>query len=77
LNKGWYNPSSGDAFNVTKVYGVEKERYPRSAMEAELTAAAPIDLRAMMNAVRDPRIAKDSTGYGQVGRSQSQCSPRP
>ncbi|MFB0905407.1 MAG: hypothetical protein QMA98_00395, partial [Pseudomonadales bacterium] len=58
--------ASNDAFNVTRVYGVEAERYPRSAMEAELRAAAPIDLRAMMNAVRDPRIAKDSTGYGQV-----------
>ena len=66
ITRGWFDLASNDAFNVTRVYGVEAERYPRSAMEAELRAAAPIDLRAMMNAVRDPRIAKDSTGYGQV-----------
>ncbi|MEJ6670743.1 MAG: C69 family dipeptidase, partial [Pseudomonadales bacterium] len=62
VTRGWFDLASNDAFNVTRVYGVEAERYPRSAMEAELRAAAPIDLRAMMNAVRDPRIAKDSTG---------------
>ena len=44
-------------------------------MEAELTAAAPIDLRAMMNAVRDPRIAKDSTGYGQVAALKANAHP--
>ena len=75
IEQGWYSPDSGEAFNVTKVYGVEKERYPRSAMEAELRAAAPIDLRAMMNAVRDPRIAKDSTGYGQVAALKANPHP--
>jgi hypothetical protein len=68
VEQGWYAPQSGDAFNVTKIYGVDEERYPRSDMERELRAAAPIDLRGMMNAVRDPRISKDSTGYGQVAR---------
>lgn len=75
IEQGWYNPDSGEAFNVTQVYGVEKERYPRSSMEAELRAAAPIDLRAMMNAVRDPRIAKDSTGYGQVAALKANPFP--
>lgn len=64
--QGWYDPDDNEPFNVTRVYGVDEERYPRSDMEKELKAAAPIDLRAMMNAVRDPRISKDSTGYGQV-----------
>ena len=64
--QGWYDPDDNEPFNVTRVYGVDEERYPRSDMEKELRAAAPIDLRAMMNAVRDPRISKDSTGYGQV-----------
>ena len=66
VEQGWYDPDSGEPFNVTRIYGVDEERYPRSDMERELRAAAPIDLRAMMDAVRDPRIAKDSTGYGQV-----------
>ena len=35
-------------------------------MERELKAAAPVTLRRMLDAVRDRRIAKDSTGYGQV-----------
>ena len=68
VEQGWYDPDSGEPFNVTKIYGVDEERYPRSAMEKELREAAPIDLRAMMNAVRDPRISKDSTGYGQVAQ---------
>ena len=73
--QGWFDVGSGDAFNVTKVYGVEAERYPRSAMEAELRAAVPIDLTAMMQAVRDPRIAKDSTGYGQVAALKPNAYP--
>ena len=64
--QGWFDPSANESFNVTKIYGVDAERYPRGDMERELREAAPIDLRAMMNAVRDPRISKDSTGYGQV-----------
>jgi dipeptidase len=68
VEQGWYDPDSGEPFNVTKIYGVDEERYPRSAMEKELREAAPIDLRAMMNAVRDPRISMDSTGYGQVAQ---------
>ena len=75
VEQGWYDPDSNEAFNVTRVYGVDAERYPRSAMEAELRAAAPINLRAMMDAVRDPRIAKDSTGYGQVAALKPSSRP--
>lgn len=75
IEQGWYDPDSGEPFNVTKVYGVEEERYPRSAMEAELRNEAPIDLRRMMNAVRDPRISKDSTGYGQVAALKANSRP--
>ena len=68
VEQGWYDPDSGEPFNATKIYGIDQERPPRSAMEQELRDAAPIDLRAMMNAVRDPRISMDSTGYGQVAQ---------
>ena len=37
-------------------------------MERELRARAPLDLRTMMDAVRDPRISRDATGYGQVAQ---------
>ena len=75
IEQGWFDPEQDEAFNVTLIYGVNEERYPRSAMEAELRAAAPIDLRAMMQAVRDPRISKDSTGYGQVAALKANGRP--
>jgi dipeptidase len=68
IENGWFDPNSGMSFNVTRIYGVDEERYPRSEMEAELRSGAPVTLRRMMDAVRDPRISKDSTGYGQVAQ---------
>ena len=68
IEQGWFDPDAGEPFNVTKVYGVDEERYPRSEMERELRAKAPLDLRKMMNAVHDPRISRDATGYGQVAQ---------
>jgi len=75
IEQGWFDPDAGMPFDVMKVYGADEERGPRSAIEQELRAAAPIDLRAMMNAVRDPRIAKDSTGYGQVAQLKDNGRP--
>jgi dipeptidase len=73
--QGWYDPAAGKPFDVNEVYSVGKEKYPRSAMEQELRAAAPIDLRRMMDAVRDPRISKDTTGYGQVAQLHGHGRP--
>lgn len=73
--QGWYDPKSGKAFNASEVYGDNPARFPRHEMEAELLAAAPIDLRRMMNAVRDVRISKDSTGYGQVAQLRDNGRP--
>lgn len=75
VEQGWYDPDSGAPFDVMKVYATEEERYPRSEMENELRAAAPIDLRRMLDAVRDPRISKDSTGYGQVAQLRDNGRP--
>lgn len=75
VEQGWFDPDGDEPFNVTKIYGVDEERYPRSEMERELRAAAPIDLRAMLNAVRDPRISMDSTGYGQVAALKDNGRP--
>jgi len=68
VEQGWFDPDAGVPFDVTQIYGADEVDGPRSAIEQELRAAAPIDLRGMLNAVRDPRIAKDSTGYGQVAQ---------
>ena len=73
--QGWYESDGDEPFNVTRIYGVDAESYPRSDMERELRAAAPINLRAMMNVVRDPRISKDSTGYGQVAALKDNVRP--
>ena len=75
VSKGWFDPAAGKPFNVMDVYADDEARYPRSAMEQELRAAAPIDLRRMMNAVRDPRISKDTTGYGQVAQLGKRARP--
>jgi len=75
VSKGWFDPAAGKPFNVMDVYANDEARYPRSAMEQELRAAAPIDLRRMMNAVRDPRISKDTTGYGQVAQLRKRDRP--
>ena len=66
VQQGWFDPDAGKAFNVTAVYGTDYVRYPRDQLEQELRQAAPIDLRHMLNVVRDKRMSKDSTGYGQV-----------
>ena len=66
VEQGWYDPASGEPFNADTIYGTGYVRYPREEMERELKAAAPVTLRRMLDAVRDRRIAKDSTGYGQV-----------
>lgn len=75
VQQGWFDPDAGEPFNVTAVYGTDYVRYPRDELEEELRAAAPVDLRMMLNAVRDPRLAKDSTGYGQVARLRTGVRP--
>lgn len=75
VEQGWYDPDAGRPFDVMAVYASDEDRYPRSSMERELQAAAPIDLRRMMDAVRDPRISKDSTGYGQVASLRDRGRP--
>lgn len=75
VEQGWYTPDSGEAFNAAQVYGDNPPRFPRDEMEKELRQAAPIDLKRMMAAVRDVRISKDSTGYGQVARLKKSKNP--
>ncbi len=75
VEQGWFDPQAGKPFNVTEIYLNDKPRPARSEIERELRAAAPIDLRAMMNAVRDPRVSKDATGYGQVAQLKETARP--
>jgi dipeptidase len=68
VEQGWFDPDAGEAFDVARVYGTDEVRFPRREMEEELRQAAPISLRDMLDAVRDRRISKDATGYGQVAQ---------
>ena len=71
--QGWYDPESGHSFNIDQVYGLGGTmRSPGlkflspADIEAELMAMAPVSVEEMMSVVRDPRIADDQAGYGQV-----------
>lgn len=75
VQQGWYDPGSGEPFNVTAIYGTDSVHYTRKEIEQELRQAAPISLRDMLNIVRDPRISKDTTGYGQVAHIRSGVRP--
>jgi dipeptidase len=75
VEQGWFDPAAGKPFNAAEVYGDNPAQYPRHEMEAELRAAAPIDLRRFMDAVRDVRISRDSTGYGQVAELRDRGRP--
>jgi Peptidase family C69 len=75
VEQGWYDPESGDPFNVFEVYGVQDGREARTGgfkyvsqaeLEEELEAMAPVSEADMMERVRDPRIADDEAGYGQA-----------
>jgi dipeptidase len=70
VSQGWYNPASGQPFNVNKVYQWGKERSPTvSLIEDRLrtkTATARLTLREFMDTVRDPLVSGDQSGYGQV-----------
>lgn len=70
--QGWYDPDSGEPFNVHEVYGDGEDlsagpklMAPKE-IEAELEELAPVTIKEMMSMVRDPRIADDDAGYGQV-----------
>jgi dipeptidase len=75
VQQGWFDPDAGEPFNVTVVYGTSDVEYPRDELEQELRQSAPIGLRQMLDAVRDPRISKDTTGYGQVAHLRAGVRP--
>jgi len=75
IQQGWFDPDAGEPFNVTSVYGTDDVQYPRDELEQELRQAAPINLRHMLDVVRDPRLSKDTTGYGQVAHLRAGVRP--
>lgn len=72
--QGWYDSAGKDTINVHEVYGDQDAPMRNEAiqyMENKLRELAPVSLREFMNAVRDPAIADDAAGYGQVAHLRS------
>lgn len=70
VEQGWYDPESGEPFNVNAIYGNGEGRSETvKIMEkrlADKSADGGVSLRDMMAAVRDPLVSSDTNGYGQV-----------
>lgn len=84
VRQGWWNPSSGEPFDLQKVYGTPFPGHPgKSApddeapwrhpptLEAELRQLGEVSLIDMQRMVRDPRWSDDRSGYGHVAELKS------
>ncbi len=71
--RGWFDPAAGAPLDVMAVYGEFADgrrpgikRMDPADLEAALRARIPVGVADMMALVRDPRIADEDAGYGQV-----------
>lgn len=80
VEQGWYDPASGEPFNVNEIYGNGEGRSEEvRIIEARLQDKARsggVTLRDVMAAVRDPIVSMDTNGYGQVAHIR-QDPPHP
>lgn len=84
--QGWWDPASGEPFNLHRVYGrpfpsaPDQDdphnlfRYP-PLLEEQIEELAPISVAQMMALVRDPRWSNDGSGYGQVAHLRPNMRP--
>jgi hypothetical protein len=82
IEQGWYDPKSGKPFNVHEVYRNQNGPMRRGFkywaiedIERELRAMAPVTVEGFMRMVRDPRIADEEAGYGQVAQLRKGLRP--
>jgi dipeptidase len=68
VKQGWYDPKSGQPFNVNKIYGDGLLRHEAVAMmEKRLRGLkGKIGVKEVMAAVRPIELTRDSAGYGHV-----------
>jgi dipeptidase len=71
VEKGWYDPKSGQPFNANKAYGDGQMRHPAVVLiEERLRGLAgksgKVGIKDVMAAVRTTEVTRDSAGYGQV-----------
>lgn len=85
VEQGWYDPEGAEPFNIFDVYGSQREEHEartggfkyrtQAEIEEDFAAMAPVSVEEMMAAVRDPRIADDEAGYGQVANLEEGIDP--
>lgn len=79
VEQGWYNPRSGQPFNVIDIYARPDQYQEFTAREARevdagLRAAAPrVAVGHLMNVLRS--TGRDSSGYGQVAHLRGGVPP--
>lgn len=71
VSKGWFDPASGEAFNLNRIYGDGKGKWDGVRwIEGELAARAgrpgKIAVEDVIWAIRTERLTGDTAGYGQV-----------
>jgi dipeptidase len=68
VEQGWYDPKSGQPFNVNKVYGDGQMRHKLVAVIEERLRkrSGKVTLKDMIAAVRSTEVTGDTAGYGQV-----------
>ena len=76
VEQGWWDPKSGQAFNIFRVYGKQGPQYKardggfkfmsQAALEEATQQMAPVSEADLMARVRDHRISDDQAGYGQI-----------
>lgn len=72
VEQGWYDPDSGEEFDVQAIYaGNATPSDTVLQFEERLSELAPVTLEDFMAIVRDPAVSKDSNGYGQVADLRS------
>ena len=71
VSQGWFDPASGEAFNVNRIYGDGKGRWDgvrwiEEEMKARARRPGKIGIEDVIWAVRTERLTGDTAGYGQV-----------
>lgn len=78
VEQGWFDPDTGQPFNVNNIYGDGKERWDgviwmEEAMRQRAASANKIAIQDAIWAVRTPRFTGDTAGYGQVVPLPAEC----
>lgn len=76
IDQGWWDPHGDAPFNIFNIYGPQDGNHTardggykyisQAALENATLSMAPVTETDLMKRVRDPRIADDHAGYGQV-----------